>query len=100
MQHIVAFLDALHDAAQIGWFTNHNEFEVPYLPLYLPFLNHIGEFFPLGDAVYMTGNHMPLLQAMEQACGDTQGAIFPDEKTLLVMLMRSCGQTPADGRIH
>ncbi|XP_005747789.1 N-acetylglucosamine-6-phosphate deacetylase [Pundamilia nyererei] len=57
---------------------------------------------------------MPLLQAMEQACGDIQvtaihawfrhaRGYFPGaqrEKTLLAMSMRSCGQTPTDGGIH
>ncbi|XP_016372823.1 uncharacterized protein LOC107712180 [Sinocyclocheilus rhinocerous] len=83
-QHIITFLDALHDAVgQDGpeqprfvvvwdnvsfhraalvqnWFTNHDHFEVLYLPPYSPFLNPIEEFFPLGDGAYMTANHMPV----------------------------------------
>ncbi|XP_053365802.1 uncharacterized protein LOC128535778 [Clarias gariepinus] len=43
-----------------AWFSNHNQFEVVYLPPYSPFLN------PQPHAP------MPLLQAMEQACGDIQ----------------------------
>lgn len=57
---------------------------------------------------------MPLLQAMERASRDIkersiQGWIqhprgnLPDaylDKTLFVMLMRSCGQTPTGGKIH
>ncbi|KAI2644652.1 Insertion element IS630 uncharacterized 39 kDa protein [Labeo rohita] len=87
VQHIITFLDALHDAvvqdrpeqprfvvvwdnvsfhrAAIvrNWFTNHDQFEVVYLPPYSPFLNPIEEFFSAW---------MPLLQAMEQACGDIE----------------------------
>ncbi len=68
-QHILTFLDALHNivvqnrpdqprfvviwdnvsfhrAALVqAWFTNHNQFEVVYLPPYSPFLNPIEEFF-------------------------------------------------------
>ncbi|XP_077089770.1 uncharacterized protein LOC143741212 [Siphateles boraxobius] len=45
-----------------AWFTNHNQFEVVYLPTYSPFLNPIKEFF----------SAWTLLQAMEQACDDIQ----------------------------
>ncbi len=64
-QHILTFLDALHDAVVQDrseqprfvvvwdnvsfhraalvrdWFTNHDQFEVVYLPPYSPFLNPI-----------------------------------------------------------
>ena len=64
-EHIITFLDALHDAAVQdrpkqprfvfvwdnisfhwaalvhNWFTNHHQFEVLYLPPYTPFLNPI-----------------------------------------------------------
>ncbi len=98
-QHILTFLDALHNivvqnrpdqprfvviwdnvsfhrAALVqAWFTNHNQFEVVYLPPYSPFLNPIEEFFSAWRwRVYDRQPHarMPLLQAMEQACGDIQ----------------------------
>ncbi|XP_039882743.1 uncharacterized protein LOC120730413 isoform X3 [Simochromis diagramma] len=98
-QHILTFLDALHDivvqnrpdqprfvviwdnvsfhrAALVqAWFSNHNQFEVVYLPPYSPFLNPIEEFFSAWRwRVYDRQPHarMPLLQAMEQACGDIQ----------------------------
>lgn len=82
-QHILTFLDALHDivvqnradqprfvviwdhvsfhrAALVqAWFSNHSQLEVVYLPPYSPFLNPIEDFFRLGDGVYMTANHMP-----------------------------------------
>lgn len=68
-EHIITFLDALHDAAVQdrpeqprfvvvwdnvsfhratlvrNWFTNHDQFEVVYLPPYSPFLNPIKDFF-------------------------------------------------------
>ena len=98
-QHILTFLDALHNivvqnrpdqpwfvvvwdnvsfhqAALVqAWFTNHNQFEVVYLPPYSSFLNPIEEFFSAWRwRVYDRQPHarMPLLQAMEQACGDIQ----------------------------
>ena len=96
-EHIITFLDALHDAAVqdrpeqpmfvVVWhnvsfhraalvhkgFTNHHQFEVLYLPPYTPFLNPIEDFFSAWRwRVYDRQPHacMPLLQAMEQACGD------------------------------
>ena len=90
-QHIITFLDALHNIAvqdrpellllsgimsvSIGllWFTNHNQFEVVYLPPYSPFLNPIEKLFSAWRwRVYDLQPHarVPLLQAMEQACGD------------------------------
>lgn len=96
-QHIIAFLDALHftvvqdrpdqprfvviwdnvsfhRAALVrDWFNNHNHFNVMYLPPYSPFLNPIEEFFSAWRwRVYDRQPHarQPLLQAMEQACGD------------------------------
>lgn len=98
VQHIITFLDALHDAVVQdrpeqprfvvvwenvsfhraalvqNWFTNHDQFEVVYLPPYSPFLNPIEEFFSAWRwRVYDCQPHacMPLLNAMEQACGDT-----------------------------
>ncbi|XP_049912445.1 coiled-coil-helix-coiled-coil-helix domain-containing protein 7 isoform X3 [Epinephelus moara] len=98
-QHIITFLDALHDAVVQdrpeqprfvvvwdnvsfhraalvqNWFTNHDQFEVVYLPPYSPFLNPIEEFFSAWRwHVYDRQPHarMPLLQAMEQACGDIE----------------------------
>ncbi|KAL3970543.1 lutropin subunit beta [Sarotherodon galilaeus] len=97
-QHILTFLDALHNivvqnspdqprfveiwdnvsfhrAALVqAWFSNHNQLEVVYLP-YSPFLNPIEEFFSAWRwRVYDRQPHvrMPLLQAMEQACSDIQ----------------------------
>ncbi|XP_055521237.1 insertion element IS630 uncharacterized 39 kDa protein-like [Leucoraja erinacea] len=98
-QHIISFLDALHNIAVQDrpeqprfvvlwdnvsfhraalvrtWFTNHNQFEVVYLPPYSPFLNPIEELFSAWRwRVYDRQPHarMPLLQAMEQACGDIE----------------------------
>ncbi|XP_025757898.1 uncharacterized protein LOC106099046 isoform X2 [Oreochromis niloticus] len=98
-QHILTFLDALHNivvqnspdqprfvviwdnvsfhrAALVqAWFSNHNQLEVVYLPPYSPFLNPIEEFFSAWRwHVYDRQPHarMPLLQAVEQACGDIQ----------------------------
>ena len=93
-QHIITLLDALNDAAEQdrseqprfvvvwdnvcfhravlvrNWYTNHKQFEV----VYSPFLNPIEGFFRLEDVVYDRQPHarMPLLQAMEQACGDIE----------------------------
>ncbi|KAM4581429.1 uncharacterized protein PAE49_005983 isoform 1-T1 [Odontesthes bonariensis] len=96
-QHIITFLDTLHDAVVQNrpeqprfvvvwdnvsfhraalvrnWFAHHDQFEVVYLPPYSPFLNPIEEFFSAWRwRVYDRQPHdrMPLLQAMEQACGD------------------------------
>ncbi len=98
-QHILTFLDALHDAVVQDrseqprfvvvwdnvsfhqaalvrdWFTNHGQFEVVYLSPYLPFLNLIEYFFPAWRwRVYDRQPHpcMSLLQAMEEACGDIE----------------------------
>ena len=98
-QHILTFVDALHNKAvqnrpdqprfvvvwdnvsfhraalDQAWFTIHNQFEVVYLSPYSPFLNPIEEFFLAWRwRVYGRQPHacMPLLQAMEQACGDIQ----------------------------
>ncbi|KAI7790207.1 hypothetical protein IRJ41_018225 [Triplophysa rosa] len=98
-QHILTFLDALHDAVVQyrleqprfvvvwdyvsfhratlvrDWFTNHDQFQVVYLPSYSPFLNPIEEFFSAWRwCVYDRQPHarMPLLQAMEEACGDIE----------------------------
>nr|XP_054605155.1 uncharacterized protein LOC129166557 [Nothobranchius furzeri] len=98
-QEILTFLDGLHDiviqnrpeqprfvvvwdnvsfhrAALVqDWFTHHEGFEVVYLPPYSPFLNPIEEFFSAWRwRVYDRQPHarMPLLQAMEQACGDIE----------------------------
>ena len=93
-EHIITFLDALHDAAvqdrperprfvvvwhdvsfhraalARNWFTNRHQFKVLYLPPYTPFLNPIEYFFSAWRwRVYDRQPHarMPLLQAMEQA---------------------------------
>lgn len=100
-QEILIFLDALHDiviqnrpeqprfvviwdnvsfhrAALVReWFANHEQFIVLYLPPYSPFLNPIEEFFSAWRwRVYDRQPHarMPLLQAMEEACGDIEVA--------------------------
>lgn len=107
--HIILLLDALHNAAvQDGpeqprfvviwdnvsihraalvrdWFTNHNNLTVVYMPPYSPFLNPIEELFSSWCwKVYDRQPHarLPLLQAMEEACGDiemgsVQGRYFP-----------------------
>ena len=132
--HIIIFLDALHNAVvQSGpeqhrfvviwdnvsfhraalvrdWITNHNNFSVVYLPPYSRFLNPIEELFSACRwKVYDCQPHarLPLLKAMEEACGDievgSEGDIFPvayPGMTLLVMWMRWCGQTLTEGGIH
>ena len=64
---------SFHRAALIwDWFTNHANFTL-YLPPYSPFLNPIEELFSAWRwKVYDRQPHarMPLLQAMEEACGD------------------------------
>ncbi|XP_025758063.1 uncharacterized protein LOC112843505 isoform X2 [Oreochromis niloticus] len=112
-QHILTFLDALHNIAVQNspdqprfvviwdklihraarwisfhraalvqaWFSNHNQLEVVYLPPYSPFLNPIEEFFSAWRwRVYDRQPHarMPLLQAVEQACGDIQVTAIMD----------------------
>lgn len=97
--HIVAFLDGLrnavvqdgpeetrfvviwdnvrfHRAALVrDWFASHHDFTDVYLPPYSPFLNPIEEFFSAWRwKVYdrQPHAHMPLLQAMDEACGDVE----------------------------
>ncbi len=101
-QHILTFLDALHDAVvqdrseqpRFGvvwdnvsfhraalvqaWFTNHDQFEVVYLPPYSPFLNPIEEFFSAWRwRVYDRQPHarMPLPLPVEEACGHVVGGV-------------------------
>jgi transposase len=96
-EHIITFLDALHDAAVQdrperprfvvvwhdvsfhraalvrNWFTNRHQFKVLYLPPYTPFLNPIEELFSAWRwRIYDRQPHarMPFLLAMEQACAD------------------------------
>lgn len=60
-----------------NWFATHPQFLVLYLPPYSPFLNPIEEFFSAWRwKVYDRQPHarMPLLQAMEDACGDIEVA--------------------------
>ncbi|KAI7794739.1 hypothetical protein IRJ41_025968 [Triplophysa rosa] len=90
-QHILTFLDALHDAVVQGpvserRFSENSEYINPEmretlvvrhhnLPPYLPFLNPIEEFFSAWRwRVYGRQPHarMLLLQAMEEACGDIE----------------------------
>lgn len=97
--HIVTFLDAIYHILVPGqqnpnqqrfvviwdnvsfhrahlvqnWFVAHPHFLVLYLPPYSPFLNPIEEFFSTWRwRVYDRHPcaHIPLLQAMEEACGD------------------------------
>lgn len=59
------------------WFATHPQFVVLYLPPYSPFLNPIEEFFSAWRwKVYDCQPHarMPLLQALEDACGDIEVA--------------------------
>ncbi|XP_039664144.1 uncharacterized protein LOC120563802 [Perca fluviatilis] len=72
---------SFHRAALVhNWFTAHPRFLVLYLPPYSPFLNPIEEFFFFrGDGKYMTEIHkrgLPLLQAMEDSCGDIAADAF------------------------
>ena len=96
-EHIITFLDALHDAAvqdrperprfvvvwhdvsfhraalARNWFTNRHQFKVLYFPPYTPFLNPIEELFSAWRwRIYDRQPHarMPFLLAMEQACAD------------------------------
>lgn len=60
-----------------NWFATHPQFVVLYLPPYSPFLNPIEEFFSAWRwKVYDRQPYarMPLLQAMEDACGDIEVA--------------------------
>lgn len=97
--HIITFLDTLHNrlipndqgpeqpryviiwdnvsfhraAVVRNWFTGHPLFIALNLPPYSPFLNPIEEFFSAWRwKVYDRQPHqrIPLLQAMEEACGD------------------------------
>ncbi|XP_041947824.1 uncharacterized protein LOC121708924 [Alosa sapidissima] len=97
--HIITFLDAIHRILVPGqqnqdqqrfvviwdnvsfhrahlvqnWFVTHPHFSVLYLPPYSPFLNPIEEFFSTWRwRVYDRRPYarIPLLQAMEEACGD------------------------------
>ncbi|XP_060762799.1 uncharacterized protein LOC132872186 [Neoarius graeffei] len=101
--HILTFLDNIHDIlapkeenpeqarfvviwdnvsfhrSQLvqNWFVNHPHFSVVNLPPYSPFLNPIEEFFSTWR--WKVYDHRPyarltLLQAMEEACGDTDAA--------------------------
>ncbi|KAL3989085.1 hypothetical protein ACER0C_013403 [Sarotherodon galilaeus] len=99
--HIIAFLDTLHDMLTVqrpeqtryvivwdnvrfhrsalvrNWFTDHPSFMALNLPPYSPFLNPIEEFFSAWRwKVYDRHPHqqVALLQAMEEACGDTDQA--------------------------
>ncbi|XP_054592207.1 uncharacterized protein [Nothobranchius furzeri] len=65
---------SFHKAAQMHeWFQDHPHFSVLYLPPYSPFLNPIEEFFSAWRwKVYEKNpqSQVPLLQAIEEACGD------------------------------
>lgn len=65
---------SVHRAALVhNWFIHHPRFSVLNLPPYSPFLNPIEEFFSAWRwKVYERKPHerIPLLQAMEEACGD------------------------------
>lgn len=92
--HILTFLDAIHTMLALNpdqaparfvviwdnvsfhqavlvknWFATHPQFVVLYLPPYSPFLNPIEEFYDRQPFA-----RMPLLQAMEDACGDIEVA--------------------------
>ena len=98
-------------------FTSHNIFIALNLPPYTPFLNLIEELclawhWKVYD--HQPHAHMPLLQAMEEACGDIEvrsiqswirhaKRYFPvawQGRTFPVMWMRWCGQMPTVNRIH
>ncbi|XP_062869513.1 uncharacterized protein LOC134331906 isoform X2 [Trichomycterus rosablanca] len=65
---------SFHLAVQVkNWFTDHPQFVLLYLPPYSPFLNPIEEFFSAWRwKVYdrLPHQRIPLLQAMEEACGN------------------------------
>ncbi|XP_029919204.1 uncharacterized protein LOC115367556 [Myripristis murdjan] len=66
---------SFHRAALVrNWFTAHPRFLVVNLPPYSPFLNPIKDFFSAWRWKVYDRNPqtcIPLLQAMEDACGDT-----------------------------
>ncbi len=80
MRYIVVWDNvSFHWAALVqNWFHEHPEFEVLYLPPYSPFLNPIEEFFSARRwwKVYdlRPYDHLPLIQAMEQACDHIEAA--------------------------
>lgn len=62
-----------------NWFTAHPRFLVVYLPPYSPFLNPIEELFSAWRWKVYNQNpqtRVPLLQAMEDACGDIAADAF------------------------
>ncbi|XP_062322268.1 uncharacterized protein LOC134023930 [Osmerus eperlanus] len=71
---------SFHRAALIhNWFTNHPRFLVLPLPPYSPFLNAIEEFFSAWRWKVYERNpqaQMPLIQAMEEACGNIAPEAF------------------------
>ncbi len=71
---------SFHWAALVrNWFTAHPRFLVVYLPPYSPFLNPIEEFFSAWRWKVDARNpqtRIPLLQAMEDACGDIAADAF------------------------
>lgn len=71
---------SFHRAALVrNWFTAHPRFLVVYLPPYSPFLNPIEEFFSAWRWKVYDRNpqtRIPLLQAMEDACGDIAADAF------------------------
>ncbi|XP_015807069.2 insertion element IS630 uncharacterized 39 kDa protein-like [Nothobranchius furzeri] len=71
---------SFHQAAVVRkWLTGHPRFLVVYLPPYSPFLNPIEEFFSAWRRkVYdrQPQTRIPLLQAMEDACGDIAADSF------------------------
>lgn len=71
---------SFHRAALVrNWFTAHPCFLVVYLPPYSPFLNPIEEFFSAWRWKVYDRNpqtRIPLLQAMEDACGDIAADAF------------------------
>ncbi|XP_056588305.1 uncharacterized protein LOC130438311 [Triplophysa dalaica] len=71
---------SFHRAALVrNWFTAHPRFLVAYLPPYSPFLNPIEEFFSAWRWKVYDRNpqtRIPLLQAMEDACGDIAADAF------------------------
>lgn len=74
--HYIVIWDnvSFHRAALVrGWFQDHPRFSTLFLPPYSPFLNPIEEFFSAWRWKVYERNpqgRVPLLQAMEEACGD------------------------------
>jgi hypothetical protein len=72
---------SFHRAALVrDWFTNHNNFTVVYLPPYSPFLSPIEELFlawPWKVCDRQLHACLPLLQAMEESCGDVEVLVSP-----------------------